>query len=402
MLKDAKRPMIVAGGGVHYSEAWDQLRTFAETFGIPVSETFGGRGALRGAIRGNDSPMQLGPQGLEGTYASAKVSAEANLVIAIGTRLADFTTGSQSCFHNPRVRFAAINVAGHDAFKMGALPVVADAREALSALHKAARDAGIKPNKSYAGQVAGLKEKWNADTEKSIKSAASLSQIEAVRVISSQSRAGDTVIAASGSVVPDVLKFWDSSNGSNIHLEFGFSCMGYEIPAALGVRMANPKGEIYVAIGDGTYLMNPTELVTAVQEGWKITVILFENQMYKSIRGLQTWRAGPSFGNEFRRRDRRTRRLSGEFLAIDYATNAQSMGARAWRVTTTNQLQRALKEARAHDGPGVIVVATDPDHMGPRCGVWWDAEPAECSRRPAVNGARKAYESDRKRQRFYY
>jgi 3D-(3,5/4)-trihydroxycyclohexane-1,2-dione acylhydrolase (decyclizing) len=139
-----------------------------------------------------------------------------------------------------------------------------------------------------------------------------------------------------------------------------------------------------------------------VQEGWKITVVLFENQAYKSIRSLQTARAGESFGNDFRRRDRRTGRLTGEPLPIDFAKNAESMGARAWRAATAKELQRALAAARAHDGPGVIVVATDPQHMGPRAGVWWDAEPAECSRRPAVNNARKAYEADRKKQRFHY
>jgi 3D-(3,5/4)-trihydroxycyclohexane-1,2-dione acylhydrolase (decyclizing) len=398
MLKQSKRPMIIAGGGVHYSEARDELKDFAETFGIPVSETFAGRGAMRGG-----SPMLIGAQGVEGAAGSAKCSAEADLVIAIGTRLADFATGSQSCFNNPRVKFAAINVAGHDAFKMGALPVVADAREALLALHEASRAAGIKPNKSRAAELAQLHETWAAQVQKSLKSAASLSQVEVVGLLNGHVKPEDTIVAAAGSVVADVVKFWDTSAGATSHLEFGFSCMGYEIPASLGVRMAKPKGEIYVLIGDGTYLMNPGELATAVQEDLKITIILLENQAYKSIRSLQTARAGPSFGNEFRHRESRTRRLTGEALAIDFAKNAESMGARTWSAASAKEFKSALDAARKHDGPGVIVVATDPDHMGPRCGIWWDAEPAEVSRRAAVKNARRAYESDRKKlQRFYY
>ncbi len=401
MIRQAKRPMIIAGGGVLYSEASDQLKEFAETFGIPVSETFAGKGSIRG-----ESKMLLGSQGLEGTTASAHISAHADLVIVIGTRLADFATGSRSCFQNPSVKFAAINVAGHDAYKMGALPVIADAREAIGALHQALSAAEVEPSKSYCAEISQLKRQWSDAAAEAMETSAgpTITQIAALGVINEQARRGDTIVGGSGSIVADIVKFWDAtSTGSGVHLEFGFSCMGYEIPAGLGVRMAQPQGEVYVAIGDGTYLMNPTELITAVQEQLKITVIVFENHAYKSIRALQTARAGASFGNEFRSRDRRTGRLTGPTLAINLAANAESMGARAWTASNEKTLSRALKEARGHAGPGVIVVATDEQHLGPRCGVWWDTEPAECTHRSSVVKARKQYEADRKKlQRFYY
>jgi 3D-(3,5/4)-trihydroxycyclohexane-1,2-dione acylhydrolase (decyclizing) len=200
-----------------------------------------------------------------------------------------------------------------------------------------------------------------------------------------------------------LLKLWDATGGRACHLEFGYSCMGYEIPAGLGVRMTQPKGEVYVLIGDGTYLMNPTELVTAVQENLKITVVLSENHGYQCIRRLQMWRAGRSFGNEFRARDPGTNRLEGEYLPIDFAKNAESFGAKSWHATTEAQLRQALHEARGEKRPCVIVVETEKHRYLPGGGIWWDVAVAEVSNVPETQKLRAEYEKDRdRRQRFYY
>ena len=292
--------------------------------------------------------MALGGHGLEGTGASATIVAQADLVICVGTRLTDFITGSQSCFQHPGVRFVSINVCGHDAYKQAALPILADAREALRALNQAAAGAGIRPRPAYRDEVAAARRAWAEKMQSEVYThheGEAMSQGELIGVLNGEARAGDTVIGAAGGPPGDLLKLWDATGGRDCHIEFGYSCMGYEIPAGLGVRLAQPEGEVYVLIGDGTYLMNPTEIVTAVQEGLKLTIVLAENHGYQCIRRLQMWRTGVSFGNEFRRRDPETNRLEGGYLPIDLAANAASFGARTWHVETPAQLRQALHEA---------------------------------------------------------
>jgi 3D-(3,5/4)-trihydroxycyclohexane-1,2-dione acylhydrolase (decyclizing) len=401
LLREARRPVIIAGGGVHYAEAWKELLGFAEAFGIPVAETFAGKGALR-----NASPLALGGQGLEGTGAAATVVAGADLVLSIGTRLTDFATGSQSCFGHPRVRFVSVNVCGHDAYKQGALPVIADAREGLRALHQAAAAADVRPDPAYREEVGAARQKWQDLIEREVfrpHEGEALSQGELIHTLNQEARAGDTVIAAAGGPPGDLLRLWDTTGDRACHLEFGYSCMGYEIPAAMGVRMAQPKGEVYVLIGDGTYLMNPTELVTALQERLKITVVLSENHGYQCIRRLQMWRTGRSFGNEFRVRDPATNRLEGEYLPIDFAKNAESFGARTWHVATEGEFRQALAEARAETRTCVIVVEVEKHRNLPGGGVWWDVAVAEVSADPVTRKLRAEYEQDRdRRQRFHY
>jgi 3D-(3,5/4)-trihydroxycyclohexane-1,2-dione acylhydrolase (decyclizing) len=399
LLKAAKRPVIIAGGGVHYAAASEQLRTFAEACGIPVGETSGGKGAMPG-----DSPLSLGGSGLNGTPAAARIVRDADLVIAIGTRLTDFVTGSQSAFQHPDVRFIAINVCAHDAYKQGALPIIADARETLTALMNAAD--GITTDATYRAEIATAKEAWAAQLREEIYvqiPGEAMSQGQLIGTLNAAARAGDTVIAAAGGAPGDLLKLWQTSGGRHCHLEFGFSCMGYELPAGIGVRMAQPEGEVYVLIGDGTYLMNPSELVTALQEGLKVTVVLSENHGYQVIRQLQMNRAGRSFGNEFRARDAATQRLEGDYITIDFAQHAASMGARTWHVTTTDALNMALAEARDETRSCVIVVETEPHRYLPGSGVWWDVAPAEATTDPLTDERRTAYENERAQlQRFYY
>ena len=382
LLKESRTPVIIAGGGVHYSEAWDDLQRFAEKHGIPVVETFAGKGAIK-----NASPVLFGAQGVTGNPVAGKIVSEADLIICVGTRLTDFTTGSQSAFQNPNVRFIHINVSGHDAYKQGALPVLADAREGLRALSKAAEEAGIKSNPKYLESSGKLKAEWEKRLRNEVfqqVSGEAMSQGQLIGVLNEEAQPGDTVVAAAGSPPGDLLKIWDATQGRNCHLEFGFSCMAYEIPAALGVRMSQKSGEVYVFIGDGTYLMNPTELVTAMQERLKITVVLSENHGYQCIRQLQLGRAGHSFGNEFRSRDSHTNRLEGDFVSIDFAKNAESMGARAWHVKTPAELKQALRDARAETRSCVIVVETEKYRFLPSSEVWWDVAAAEVSQDAAT------------------
>ena len=401
MLRAAGRPMIIAGGGVIYSEAQEELLAFAEKFGIPVGETMAGKGALA-----NNHTLSLGGYGVTGTGPAGRLMSQADLVICLGTRLTDFSTGSQSAFNQPGVKFLSINVNGHDAYKQGAVPIIADAREALRALLDAAQAFEIKPNSAYLEEIAVEKEEWQKklDTEVFVTHPGEVfNQQHALHVLNETAQPGDTVISAAGGLPGDLHQLWDSSNDRTCHLEFGNSCMGYEIPAGLGVRMAQPEGEVYVYVGDGTYLMQPTEIVTSVQEGLKITVLVSDNHGFQIIRRLQMGRVGVSFGNEFRSRNEQKNRLEGEYLKIDFAKNAESMGAKAWHVTNPDELRAALKEARDEPQTCVIVIETEKHRYGPGSEVWWDVAPAEVTGDAETREARAAYEADRaKLQRFHY
>ncbi|MDE0184995.1 MAG: 3D-(3,5/4)-trihydroxycyclohexane-1,2-dione acylhydrolase (decyclizing) [Candidatus Poribacteria bacterium] len=400
LLKASDRPMIIAGGGVHYSEAWNELQSFSDKFGVPVSETSAGKGAMR-----NASPLLLGGQGVNGTPAAAKISSQADLVISIGGRMMDFTTGSQSAFNNPDVKFININVGNHDAYKQGGVPITADAREALAALTKAADAAGIQPNAAYVQEITALNHEWREQLENEVAQETpgeAMSQGQLISVLNDAAQPGDTIIGAAGTPPGDLLKMWDATGGRSCHLEFGFSCMSYEIPAGLGVRMTQPDGEVYVFIGDGTYLMNPTELVTAMQENLKLTLVISENHGFQSIRSLQMLRAGRSFGNEFRSRDMERNRLEGAYMKIDFAQNAESFGAKSWHVTTPEGVRHALREARGESGTCVIVVDVEPHRYLPDAGVWWDIPAAESSGDPETQARRQQYEEGLPLQRFHY
>ena len=413
LLKAARRPVIIAGGGVHYSAAWDALRAVATGFGIPVSETHAGKGALRGAPE-----WSLGGHGVEGTSAAARIAEEADLVIAVGTRLSDFATASQSLFHDPDVRFIAINVCALDAFKQGALPLVADARLALEALLTAGQGAGVA-FPGYGERVAEAQQDW----DKIVRTDAYgdhpgevMSEGQVIEVLNGESQGHDTVVAAAGAPPGNILKLWDGGNGSRCHIEFGFSCMGYELPAGVGVRMAaggpGSPGEVFVYIGDGTFLLNPMELITALQEQLKVTVVVIDNHGFQVIRRLQMWRTGHAFGNELRARGGETDgsngadggpRLEGGYLPVDIATIARGMGARAWNAATPDAVRAALREARAETRSCVIVCEVEKHRYVPGADTWWDVAPAEVSRSEVTQTLRSEYERDRAElQRFHY
>jgi len=400
LLREAERPVIIAGGGVHYSEAWTELLAFAETTGIPVVETFAGRGAIR-----QESPVRLGGGGVSGTRAAARAVATADFVLAIGTRLADFTTGSQGVFAAEGVRFVSINIVSRDAHRLGALPIVADARLALVALREAARAAGVRVDEARRAEIAGWCAEWEDTLRREIdvdRPGERMAQGALIRTLNAQARPGDCVLSAAGGFPGDLQKLWDPTGGCDLFLEFGYSCMGWEIPAGIGARMTGRSGEVYVLVGDGTYLMNPTEIVTALQERLKITLVISDNHGFQIIRNLQMGRVGHSFGNEFRARDR-AGHLAGDYLPVDYAANAASLGARVWRAHTREELRAALAEARAETGPCAIVVETEPHRYLPDSGVWWDIAPAEVSDDPTTREIRERYERDRaERQRLHY
>ena len=401
LLKEAKRPMLIAGGGIHYSEAWESLKNFSEELGIPVGETFAGKGALR-----QESALGLGGFGVTGNPCAGEIANQSDLLISVGTRLTDFSTGSQSAFNHPGVNFISINVCSHDAYKQGAIPILADARKGLDTLLQAARSSGVKSSSSYVKEISSVKQKWQNQVNNEIfqqVSGEAMSQGQLIGVLNEEAKEGDTIVAAAGNPPGDLLKLWEATGGRNCHLEFGNSCMGYEIPAGLGVRMAQPDGEVYVFVGDGTYLMNPMELLTAVQENLKITVVISENHGYQCIRSLQVAKAGHSFGNEFRARQNETNRLEADFLQIDFAHNAQSLGAKACHVYTPGEFREALREARKNHQTCVIVVETEKYRMLPGSGVWWDVAVAEVSNDPEIQKRREEYETERRKlQKFHY
>ena len=398
LLRHASRPVVIAGGGVMYSEAEEELAAFAETLGTPVAETFAGKGAMQ-----EDSWRTLGGIGLEGNPGANRIVKAADLVLCVGTRLTDFATGSQSVFEHPNVRFVSVNVTDRDARKQGALPLVGDARETLRALREAAVAAGLGPREDYAADVAAVRDEWLEERRGLLEQVPgeAMSQAQLILTLNEFVEAGDTVITAAGTPPGDLLKAWDATGGRSCHLEFGYSCMGYEMPAGVGVRMAQEGGEVYVYIGDGTFLLNPVELVTAVQEGLKITVVMSENHGFQSIRRLQRLRAGRECGDEFRARDNVG--LQGDYLELDLAKAAEGLGARAFRADSPETLRGALEETRGATGPCVVVCETEPHRYLPSAGVWWDVAPSEVSEDPLVSELRAEYEKERAElQRFYY
>jgi 3D-(3,5/4)-trihydroxycyclohexane-1,2-dione acylhydrolase (decyclizing) len=396
LLKRASRPVIIAGGGVQYSEAQAALTEFASRFGIPVAETFGGKGAIT-----DDEWYCLGGGGVDGNTAANTILANADLVIAAGTRLTDFTTASRSLFQNPNVRFISINVVERDARKEGALPVVADARQAFLALTAAGEAAELKPNKDYEADVRVAVEDWVAKRQKTTGSAGgeAMSQAQQIAVINDAAQTGDVMVTAAGLPSGDLLQLWDATAGRGCMIEHGYSCMGYEIPGALGVRMAQSGGEVYALVGDGTFLLNPGDLVTAVQEQLKLTVVISENHGFESIARLQRATTGRQFGNEFRLRE--GARLDGPYVELDLCKVAEGLGTTAIRADTPAELRDALDRARSTAGTTVIVCATEP-HVPPG-GAWWDVSVAEVSEFAEVQSLRSEYESKRAElQRFYY
>lgn len=428
MLARAEHPLIIAGGGAIYSGATAALERLAELAGIPVAETFGGKGAVQ-----RRAWWQIGGIGLEGTPVANQLARDADVVLTVGSRLTDFATASQSLFQNPDVRFASINLDIHDAGRLGATCIVADARKALDALSNLVEARGIRAPSAWRQRVEQQSAIWApvrskaidphtpfqtdslpADSDVVSDTDADLTQGQLIGLLQEHAQPGDVIIAAAGGPPGDLQKVWDATEGRHCHLEFGFSCMGYELPAAIGVRFAEPRPDVRVIsfIGDGTFLMAPTELVTAAQERAAITIVVAENHGYQVIHRLQMGRSGAEFGNEFRYRsgaldisdaepDHKPARLDGDYLHVDLAQIAAGLGAHAIRATTAEQVGEALKSTRDHHGPVVIVVPVIPHADLPGAGVWWDVAPAEVAEQPTVAALRAEYEAGLSDQRWH-
>jgi 3D-(3,5/4)-trihydroxycyclohexane-1,2-dione acylhydrolase (decyclizing) len=396
-IREAQKPFIIAGGGVIYSEASETLERLVEQTGIPVAETMAGKGSLPW-----NHPQNLEAMGVTGTTGANILGSEADLVIAVGTRLSDFTTASKTAFQNPDVRFININVGEFDAHKHAALPVVADARVTLDEIREGLE--GYRIGAEYASRITALKEQWRLEVEGLFdrRHGPPISQSEVIGIVNSFSQPKDVVVCAAGSLPGDLHKLWRTQDPKGYHLEYGNSCMGYEIAGGLGVKMADPVREVYVMVGDGSYLMMSSEIVTSVQEGYKLTIILLNNYGFSSIGGLSQAVGSGGFGTNYKSRNAESGQLDGARLEVDFAANAASLGAHVISSTTRDDLQAALEEARRTDRTTVIVIEVDREIRVPGYESWWDVPVAEVSEVEAVRRARKDYEKAVKRERNFF
>ena len=395
-IRESKRPLIIAGGGVLYSEASAALAKFATQTGIPVGETQAGKGSLP-----YDHPQNMGAVGVTGTFAANRIAREADLVIGIGTRYSDFTTASKTAFHNPKVRFININVAEFDAFKHSALPLVADARAAITTLGRAVGNWRVSP--SYCHKVEALNRAWDREVSRlyTTPTGRPVSQAEVVGAVNEFARPQDVVMGAAGSVPGDLHRLWRTRDPKGYHLEYGYSCMGYEVAGGLGIKLAAPNREVYVMVGDGSWLMMSSELVTAVQEGVKLTIVLLNNHGFQSIGGLSQAIGNGRFGVRYKFRNPKTGHLDGANVPVDFAANARSLGAHVIAARDIPELKAALAEARRQTRSTVIVIETDAEKRAPGYDSWWDVPIAEVSEMASVRKARKAFAQAVKKEKYF-
>ena len=398
-IRASERPLVIAGGGVHYSEALTELAELSDRLGVPVAETSAGKGALPGR------DLAVGGIGVTGTRAANALARDADLVVCVGTRLIDLTTGSHSLFQHPDVGFVAVNVTARDAYKLGALPVVADAKLALRAVIDTLAGDGWRTTEAWRGRALEEKARWERALGQDLapRDGERMSQGQLLRALNEASQPEDWLVVASGTPHVDVHKLWDASTGARCLMEVGFSCMAGEIPAALGVRMACPDaGEVFALIGDGNYLMGATgELVTARQERLKLTVIVVQNHGFQSIHGLQRGRTGRSFGLEFRERSADGFGLGGACVEVDYAANAQSLGCAVFVASSPDNFRAALDAAREETRPVVVVARVEPRRLLLDSDCWWDVGVPEASERAETRDLAAEHVRGRRLQRYH-
>ncbi len=398
-IRSAKRPLVVAGGGVIYGCASDALRRFADETGIPVAETQAGKGSLP-----YDHPASLGAIGATGTSAANRVARDADLVIGIGTRWSDFTTASKSVFQDPNVRFVNVNVAEADVYKQGGIAVTADARLTLEALG----GIGYRVDPAYRETCARLAKEWDGEVSRLYALAHSPlpAQSEVIGAVNAFSAPTDVVVCAAGSMPGDLHKLWRARDRKQYHVEYGYSCMGYEIAGALGVKLSDPAREVYALVGDGSYLMLSEAIVTSLQERAKLVVVLVDNHGFASIGALSRSLGTDGFGTQFRESKPGARGLDSErdpapYLPVDLAANAESLGAHVIRARTISELRDALAAAKKIDRTVVIHIAVDRYESVPSYQSWWEVPVAATSEAAGVRDARKSYEKAKQKQRRY-
>ena len=394
-IRAAKRPLLVAGGGVIYSEATDALRRLADATGIPVAETMAGKGALP-----FDHPGAIGALGVTGTPGANVLAREADVVIGVGTRWTDFSTASRTAFRDPDVTFVNLNVARVDALKLGGIALVADARRGLEGL--AAALEGWSVGAEYRARAEALGREWNATVETLTHAGHEPlpSQAEVIGAVNEFADPRDVVVCAAGSLPGDLHKLWRSRDPKSYHVEYGYSCMGYEVAGGLGVKLAAPDREVYVMVGDGSWLMMSGEIVTSLQEGVKLVVVLVDNHGFASIGGLSQALGSGGFGTEYRYRVNGEADLTGAQLPVDLAANAASLGAHSIRARSIADLSAALAEAKRVDRTVVITIETDPEIRVGSFESWWDVPVAETSEQGPVREARARYEKELRKKRW--
>ena len=400
-VRGARRPMIVSGGGAIYSEATEVLRRFAERTGIPVGETQAGKGSMP-----YDHPLALGAVGATGTFAANRAAREADLVIGIGTRWGDFTTASKTAFQNPEVKFVNVNVADLDAVKHAGVGLVGDARATLEAFDIAL--AGYEVEAAYREQSKKANGEWDAEVRRlySLEHGPLPAQSEVIGAVNSFSEPEDVVVCAAGSMPGDLHKLWRTRDPQGYHVEYGYSCMGYEIPGGLGIKMAAPECEVYVMVGDGSYLMMNAEIVTSIQENHKLTIVLVDNSGFSSIGSLSRSVGAQGFGTQYRYRKNGsigldTEESPGDVLPVDLAKNAESLGARVIRTKSVGELKGALAEAKGLDRTVVIHIAVDRYEGVPDYESFWDVPVAEVSSMESVTAAYEEYAENKRAERRY-
>lgn len=382
-IRGKKRPLIIAGGGVHYSLAVKELIAFAETFRIPVTETQAGKSAMPW-----NHPLYMGAIGVTGSLAANRLAKEADLIISVGTRLADFSTASKSAFRHPDVSFLNINVSSFDAMKLNALMAVADAKEALTALQDALGQADYES--SYlADELKAEKLAWDQEVDRlySMELPDGLSQTRVIGEINASLDPSDVIVCAAGSLPGDLHRLWRCSSPNTYHMEYGFSCMGYEVSGALGAKLADPGREVYAFVGDGSFLMLHSELLTSIQEGRKINVLLLDNHGYQCIHNLQRGHGSQGFGNEFRYRSADTNRLTGDYVPVDFSLYARALGVKTYSVRTIDELKEALRSAKEQTVSTLIEIKVLPGTNTDGYESWWRVGVAEVSESEKVHQA---------------
>lgn len=400
-IKASRNPLIVAGGGVIYSEATDALRQFVEATGIPVGETMAGKGSLR-----YDHPLCMGAVGATGTLAANRLAKAADLVIGIGTRYSDFTTASKTAFQNPDVRFINLNVAEFDAFKHAALPLVGDAKVTLEELLTLLD--GYKVNADYRARAEKLHDEWEAEVQRiyDLRHEPLTSQGELIGAVNDKGDPEAVMVCAAGSLPGDLHKLWRSRHPKQYHLEYGYSCMGYEIAGGLGIKMADPEREVYVMVGDGSYLMLSADIITSIQEGYKLTIVLLDNNGYKSIGALSRSLGSQGFGTRYA--FPQANRLpddtvqTAEPLPLDLPANARSLGAYVIECETYADFVAALERAKHINQTTVIYIQNDRYVGVPGYDSWWDVPVAEVSEIDTVRAAREEWEENRAKERYFF
>ncbi|MCL7986367.1 3D-(3,5/4)-trihydroxycyclohexane-1,2-dione acylhydrolase (decyclizing) [Sphingobacterium sp. lm-10] len=396
-IRTARKPLIVAGGGVLYSEASAALQRFVDQTGIPVAETFAGKGALR-----YDHPQALGAAGATGTEGANVYAAEADLVIGIGTRYSDFTTASNTAFQNDAVTFININITAFDAYKQSALPLVGDARATLEAL--LLRLEGYQVDADYRARAQFFNEQWDQRVTAAYTplAADSLSQAEIIGLVNEYAAPEDVVLCAAGSLPGDLHKLWRTRDPKGFHVEYGYSCMGYEIAGGLGAKMATPSREVYVMVGDASFLMLSADIITSIQEGYKLIIILINNHGYASIGGLSRSLGMEGFGTQYRARNNESGQLDGGLLPVNLAENARSLGAIVLEAHRPDDFAEALQVAKTTDSTTVIYVETAGERKMAGYGhAWWEVPIASVAYNAKVCEAYQKNSEQKERQRYH-